>query len=254
MANKFPIDITAQDKFSAVFDKLNKSVANMTRPVNELAKSTKTLAEKSGLNEISKSFGELRSVASEAGRELGLLAGPMSLLGGGATIAGIAAMADKWGAVGVSLTNVSAASGVAASSLSRMQSAARLAGASADAVTSSMQGLAEITNDATLGRNNLALATLNQLNIHLARTKDGLVDTRKEFLDLLDAIAAQPNPQAQNLIARNMGIDPSLLTADVRKRGAAAWTEREEKAKKRGDSLTPGQVKDANELSESSTA
>jgi hypothetical protein len=114
MANKFPIEVTAQDKFSAVFEKLNKSVNDMTRSVNDLAKSTKALAEKSGLSEISKSFGELRSVASEAGRELGLLAGPMSLLGGGATIAGVAAMADRWGAVGVSLTNASAASGVAA--------------------------------------------------------------------------------------------------------------------------------------------
>ncbi len=251
MANKFPIDVSAQDNFSKVFDRLDKLTRSVTRPIAEFGKVSKSAFDATGIPALGDAISKIGGVAIRVGKDLEELVGPVGLLTGVGSVAGIAALGIQWGKLGLSLSNSAASAGVATNSMARMRSAAELAGASGDAVASSLQGLSEITNDARFGRNNQALALLQRLRVSLAETSDGTIDTRKEFLDLLDAIAQQPSPATQNMVARTFGIDPSLLTPDVRRGGAAAWLAHEQAAGARGDTLSQQQVEQRSVLGKS---
>jgi hypothetical protein len=250
MPGKFDITISATDKATAVADKVFNAVAKIEKPISDLGKASKRTFEVAGAERFGKSISNIGTSALRAVSDLKSI-GPLGFIGSLGTIGGLAELSDRWGRLGNQLVNTAAVANVSASNLSRMRSAAQLAGGSGDALSSSLASLADVTNDALNGRNNTALGTLQQLGVHLARLKDGSIDTRKEFLDLLDAIQQQPNAQTQNLLARTFGIDSGLLTSDVRKRGAGGFLDAERRARERGDQIGEDQIKGMKDLGDS---
>jgi hypothetical protein len=232
MANNFGIEVTAQDKFSAIFDKLNKTVAKATRPISEMGSVVKKAADVSGLSRVKDGIAKIGEKAAHAGKDLGVLTGPMAFLGSAGTIAGIAAMADQWARAGETLHNTSLAAGMSASSLMSTQAAAQLVGISGDSAASAMVNLGSTLHEATVGRNPQALAMLNQLGIGLHKTKNGALDSKQALYDLSDAIAHQKDAQTQNFIARMFGIE-DLLPA-IREGGSAGLKALEDQAKRTG--------------------
>lgn len=241
----FQITVTAADKATAVIRGINQAVAKVTRPIAEVGKASKAAAKAAGFDKLGEGLKRVVGVAGQAEKALGTLRGPLGFLTGAGTLAGLTALANEWGRYGVELTNTASAAGLAASTLSGLRSASQLAGVDGATAASAMKSLNDTLNDARYGRNMLALGVLNQLGITLHRTKTGAIDNKRALDDLLDAIARQRSAATQNKIAQLFGIE-GLLTADVRRLGAAALDARENMARLTGETMTPAQTAQAN--------
>jgi hypothetical protein len=245
-SNRFPIDVTAQDKFSAVFDRLNKVAGKAIRPLADVGKSVERAGKAAGFDKVAGGIAKIGGVAVDAGKKLGALNGPMAFLGSAGTIAGIAAMADQWARAGLTLQNTAAAAGLSASNLMGVRSAAELVGVGGDAAASAMNNLGTTLHEAVYGRNPEALAMLNQLGVGLHRTKTGAVDSKQALYDLADAIARQKDAQTQNFVARMFGIE-DLLPA-IRDGGSAALKQLEEFGRRSGAVMDEQGTKKADEF------
>jgi hypothetical protein len=249
MPNNFGIAVTAEDRFSAIFEKLNKTVAKATRPLSEMGHVVEKATKASGLDHLKEGIAKIGEKAAHAGKDLGVLTGPMAFLGSVGTIAGIAAMADQWARAGETLRNTSLAAGMTAPALMSIQAAAQLTGVSGDSAASAMVNLGSTLHEATVGRNPQALAMLNQLHIGLHKTSTGALDSKQALYDLSDAIARQKDAQTQNFIARMFGIE-DLLPA-IREGGSARLKEMEAFAKRAGAVMDEDGTEKADAFAES---
>ncbi len=232
MANKFPIDIEGRDQFSAMFDRVNKKAASLTRPLADIGKAGQAAAKAAGFDKLGVGLTKIGGVAAETGKKLGVLTGPMAFLGSAGTIAGVAALADQWARAGLTLQNTADLAGQSASGLMSIRAAGELVGVGGDAAASAMTNLSTTLHEAFYGRAPQALAMLNNLGIGLSLTKTGAVDSRQALYGLADAIARQKDSQTQNFIARMFGIQ-DLLPA-IRPGGAESLRQLEEFGRRSG--------------------
>lgn len=244
MANEFKITISAADKATAIIKGVNAAISKTVRPISEIGKVSKAIAKEAGFDKLGAALGKVRGVADLAAKSLGVMKSPIAFLGGAGTLAGVAAVADEIGRYGVELQNVAAAAGTSAARLSQLRGASQLAGVSGSAAASALTNLNNVLEDAQYGRNMLALSQLSKEHIVLHRNARGQVDTMRALYDILDAISRQKTSGAQNKLASVFGVE-GLLTADIRRHGAAALREREQLARATGEVLSPAQAAQA---------
>jgi hypothetical protein len=248
MTNKFELVVSATDKATAVIKGINETISKATRPISELAKASKSLVKETGFHEFRESLSKVGDTAVDVGKELGALTGPMALIGGAGTIAGIAALADQWGRYGVEISHAAAGIGTTAAELQNLSAALSLDGISGDAVVSSMKGLSTTLHEAVSGRNMTALAMLNQLGVSLHKTASGAIDSKRALHDLADAIQRQHDPATQGFIAQTFGVQGIL---PVLQKGGAAFDEFTDKVQRNGAAMDEDGIKKAKEFGES---
>lgn len=211
MANTFKITIAAVDRATATVRKINQSVSKMTSPVRDLRQSLGSLGREVGLDRVGQSFGKVASSARGAVSAVTSMVPALGAVAGVASVAGIAALANNWGKLGAEISRTSSVLGVSTSDLQAYQAAARLAGGTAEDMTSSLKSLGDTLEDASFNRNSQALVLMNQLGISMTRTKSGAVDATRALRQVAEAIARQRgNVQAQRLIARTFGVEQLL--------------------------------------------
>lgn len=204
------ITISAVDKATAIVRKVNNSISRITRPFDEASKSFKSLGRELGFERIGKNLGNIGRQAGGAARSVGNIVAPMAAITGIGSVAGVAALAVNWAKLGRSIDNSARGIGVSTGQLQNFQGAAKMAGIGADTTTTSMNALATTMQDAQWGRNQGALLMLNKLGIGLKKAKDGSWDVVGEYKAIANAIASQKSPQAQALIANNLGLGGML--------------------------------------------
>ena len=204
------ITISAVDKATAIVRKVNNSISRITRPFDEASKSFKSLGREIGFERIGKNLGNIGRQAGGAARSVGNIVAPMAAITGIGSVAGVAALAVNWAKLGSSIDNSARGIGVSTGQLQNFQGAAKMAGIGADTTTASMNALATTMQDAQWGRNQGALLMLNKLGIGLKKAKDGSWDVVGEYKAIANAIASQKSPQAQALIANNLGLGGML--------------------------------------------
>lgn len=215
--NKFQITITAADKASGIVSRVRKNLEGLAK-------------QKGGvLGGAGKAIGDMGGRAQSAAAQFSSLSGTIGGLTAAGSVAGLSALAAEWGRVGLAVTQAAANIGTTANRLQTLRGAADLAGGSAEAMTQGLNTLGNTLQDARFGRNNQALAMLNQLGIGIHTTASGAVDAERAMNDLADAIARQSNPQTQALIARQFGLEgllPVLRQGSAGMRAYAAEAER----------------------------
>ncbi|TCK39645.1 hypothetical protein B0G84_4985 [Paraburkholderia sp. BL8N3] len=202
----FQITISAVDKATAVAKRVNDSIAKITRPVNDVRTSVAAFGKETGLDRLGKGLAQVGSAAGDVARKVASIAPPMAALVGVGSIAGIAALAAGWGKAAIEIANTASVIGVSTTDLQRYRGAARVAGLSADAMTSSMQSLGSAFEDASAGRNNFAAGVLSDKGIGIHRLKDGTIDVVRGMRDVAAAASKIKNSQAQKAFLDIFGL------------------------------------------------
>ncbi|VTU36222.1 phage tail tip lysozyme [Variovorax sp. PBL-E5] len=240
--NNFAITISAVDRATATVRKINDSFSRLTRPIDQIGKSTKALGHELGLDKMAKSIGNVARNARGAASEIGKIGAPLLALVGGGSIVGVAALANEWGRLGSEVARTSRTIGMSSTELQSLRGAAEVAGVSSSELTSGMNALGTTMEDALYGRNQNAVAVLNKLGIGIHKTASGAMDSTRAFKDLADAIANVKSPQQQALIARTMGVEGLL---PLLRQGSAGIDRYQQKVRELGGVMTEPQIERA---------
>lgn len=193
----FSITINAVDKATAVAKRVNDSIAKITKPIADVKSSVAAFNKETGLDQLGKKFESVGKSAQTVARSVASIAPPLAAIVGVGSVAGIAAFATSWGRAAAEIANTSSVIGVTTTDLQRYRGAARVAGLSADAMTSSMQSLGDAFEDASAGRNNFVAGVLSDKGIGIHRLKDGTIDVVRGLHDVASAASKITNAQAQ---------------------------------------------------------
>lgn len=210
MANNFQITITAIDRATAVVRRINAGMARITQPISNLRRAAGALSKELGFDKVGSAIGGVVNNTRQLGGQLMSLLGPLAIIAGGGTLAGIAALATEWGRMGSEISRTATMLDMGADRLQALRGAGAMAGIGAQELTSGLKSLGDTMEDALYGRNQQALVVLNRLGIGIHKTKDGSIDAARGFRDLAGAIAATKNVQVQGLIARTFGLEAAL--------------------------------------------
>lgn len=239
MSNAFNIQVTATDKASAVFRKINDSMSKSFRPVQRVQKSLSAMGKELHLDKISKGLRGVSTSARTLASSLGLATPAMEgLFGLGAaggivaTGAAIAALGVRFGNAGFEIGRTATAIGVSTDDLQKYRGAAKLAGLSAEDLTSSFEQLGTTLQDASAGRNAKAYIVLNKFGIGIKRNAAGLVDTVETYKELSRVISQIADPHVQKMIADTLGVGSSL---SLLRKGPDVLEDLAEKTKKFGN-------------------
>ena len=243
------IVISAVDKASATMLQIRANMRAMTQPMRDIKASFGRFAEASGLKSIGRDMQKVARIARSVASGVTRIIAPMGALIGVGTIAGIAELARSWAGLGWNISRTAQTIGVAPQRLMALQGAAKLAGLSAQDMTSSLGALGTTLQDALYGRNQQAMYALNQLGITIHRTATGAVDTTRALSDL-SAVIQRYNgqPQVQQRIADQFGVGALL---PLLRQGPAAIRAYEAEARKLGYVLSGPALKNSEALGES---
>lgn len=242
MANTFAITISAIDRATATVRKINNSFSRLTRPIDQVGKSTKALGRELGLDKMAKSIGNVASNAKEAASQVARIGAPLLALVGGGSIVGIAALATQWGRLGSEVARTSRTIGVSAGELQSLRGASQVLGVSSSELSGGMKALGDTMEDALYGRNQDALAVLNKLGIGIHKTASGAIDSTRAFRDLSVSISNIKSPQVQGLVARTFGVEALL---PVLREGPAAIAKYQQKVAELGGVMGPESIRRA---------
>lgn len=167
MASGFSVTISAVDNATAAIDKVNARIAALTKPVLQVKAAADKLAGQVGLTQLARRLGDATRAATEFFRQISRVVTPLAAITSAASVAGMMRLASAWGQFAARLGLDAQRIRIAASNLHALQGAARLAGASADAMTAGMRTLGDTLVDAAGGRNNEAVQYLNMFGIAL---------------------------------------------------------------------------------------
>ena len=164
-SGSFSIAITAQDRASATLDRFNKRLERASAPVARLSKGFDRLSKNVGFTDTLRGFRALRRELSGAAGAMGQLGGGLGGLLGAGSIAGAAALANRYANVGSNLFLMARQARTSVPHLQRLQNAAALAGGSAEGAGQAFIGLQNNLQSAAAGHNTEAMAALNQLHV-----------------------------------------------------------------------------------------
>jgi hypothetical protein len=133
------INISAVDHATKQIEAVNKSLERLKAPAEHLQKQMAKFADVSGLKRVGEGFHDIGNRALEASRRMADIVRPLNVITGIASIADMVELAAAWGEFGERLGFASQRIGIGVPQLNALQGAARLAGGSAEALTSGMR-------------------------------------------------------------------------------------------------------------------
>jgi len=249
MTTKAQIVVSAVDKASATMLRIRAEMRAMTQPMRDVKASFGRFTEASGLKQVGRDMQKIARTARSVASGVTSIVAPMGALIGVGTVAGLGELTRRWASLGWNVSRTAQTIGVAPTQLMALQGAAKLAGLSADDMTSSLGALGTTLQDAEYGRNQQAMYALNQLGVSIHRTASGAVDTTRALSDL-SAVIQRYNgqPQVQQRIADQFGLG-SLLP--LLRQGPAAIRRFEAEARRLGYTLNDGALRRSEQLGQS---
>lgn len=234
MPNGFSVTISAVDNATKTLDRINKRIDAITKPVRRLQAAAKAFADRSGLSKVGRGFGAVARFAGDALGTVTRMIGPLGAITSAASLAGMYRLVESWGDFGQKLGFAAQRIGISADKLQGLQGAARLAGASAEAMTSGMRTLKDTLTDAVGGRNAEAVVYFNTLGISFRDASGHARNVTDVLPELADKIAALPDPTLQARAATVLlgGAAEELLP--FLRKGSAGLREYEEMARRYG--------------------
>ncbi|MFM0243782.1 phage tail tip lysozyme [Paraburkholderia sediminicola] len=208
MANEFVIRIRADDAATATVNKIKAALSKVTEPVEKVQKRVGTLGDvgQSGLTKLRKGLDGVASSASKVVDKIVEIIPGLTAIGGAASIAGLSALAVKFGNFGFSLNKNSKLLGMNAQDLAAWHVAAKRAGVSAEEFDSSMSGSQMAIRNAAFGADPHAMVLLNKMGVQIAKNKDGTTDYYATQMRLMDAIPKLKTVEAQRDVAGTFGM------------------------------------------------
>lgn len=251
MPNVFKITISAVDRATAVAQKVNASIAKITRPITDVHASVAAFSKETGIDKLGRGLEKAGNVASDTARRIGSIAPPLAALTGLGTIAGIAAIAHGWGRTAVEVSNTASVIGISTDRLQKYRGAARLAGLSDADMTSGLKAVGSAFEDAAAGRDTFVAGVLASKNIGVNRMADGSVDTARALHDVANAASRITNAQARQKFLDIFGVGQ---LAPLLSKGGAAIDEYVTRYEKLNAVMTPAQIAQGQRYNEAMVA
>lgn len=200
--------VSVVDRATAPIRRINTAVSRLTAPVRRLGQITRRIGVESGFPIVARQVGGLtRSVGALGGRLRGLL-GPLTAIGGIASVAGIGRMITGFANAGDEVAKMADRTGMAVEELQQYQFAADLAGASGTELNDGFRRLNRTLAEVASGRNDQAAELFEQLGIDVRDAEGeirGLSEVMPELAEgfRLNTNAALRNRMAQVLFGRS---------------------------------------------------
>lgn len=212
MAQDFVIRIRADDAATATVNKIKAALSKVTDPVEKAQKRVGQLGNvgQVGLSKLTKSLGGVERAASGVVDKIVEIIPGLTAIGGAASLAGLTALATKFGTFGFNLNKSSKLLGMNAQDLASWHVAAKRAGVSADQFDSAMSGSQMTIRAAAFGADPHAMMLLQKMGVQIQRNKDGTIDYYSTQMRLMKAIEGQKSVEAQRDVAGTFGMG-SLL-------------------------------------------
>lgn len=247
-ANDFTIAVTAVDKTSAVFAKVDKAIAKFDAPIKKVNTGLSELANPARFDNIEKAFtGIGSSVGSLSDKVFGLIPGVGALAGIGSA-GGILAIGTNFAASGANIERTAKVIGIGTDELQRLRGAAKLAGLPVEALDGALSSLGDTLENARWHRDHEAVLMLRDMKIKLPGP-DELLDVRAMLDEIANALPAN-TPQVQRLIAAKFGLGGILPLLNE---GAARVQEFERRVDAAGGVMGGKALDKATKLQESLT-
>lgn len=212
MANDFVIRISADDKATAVVKKIQDALGKITGPIDKAQKKTASLGDvgQAGLAKLRKGMDGVANSASKVVDKIVEIIPGLTAIGGAASIAGLSALATKFGNFGFGLNKSSKLLGMNAQDLAAWHVAAKRAGVSAEEFDSSMSGSQSTIRAAAFGADPHAMVMLQKMGVQIQHNKDGSIDYLSTQQKIMTALAKQPSVQGQRDAANTLGMGALL--------------------------------------------
>jgi len=212
VAQDFVIRIRADDAATATVNKIKDALSKITDPVDKAQKRVGQLGNvgQVGLSKLTKSLGGVERAASGVVDKIVEIIPGLTAIGGAASLAGLTALATKFGTFGFNLNKSSKLLGMNAQDLASWHVAAKRAGVSADQFDSAMSGSQMTIRAAAFGADPHAMMLLQKMGVQIQRNKDGTIDYYSTQMRLMKAIEGQKSVEAQRDVAGTFGMG-SLL-------------------------------------------
>lgn len=167
MATGYSVSIGISDNLTKPLEAINKRLMAIQEPFNRLQKSMSKFADLTGLTGVVNGMKRLgEHVLGALGYVLRLIPA-MGALTGAASVAGVFKLVTSWGDLGNRLVNTSTILGTSVGRLQELEGAAKLAGASTEAMDASIAGLGAAMQSALSGNNANAVNLFRDYGINI---------------------------------------------------------------------------------------
>lgn len=208
MAQDFVIRIRADDAATATVNKIKAALSKVTDPIEKSQKRIGKLGDV-GQGSLSRLTKGLDGVATSAGkvvdRIVEIVPG-LTAIGGAASLAGLSALAERFGSFGFGLNKTSKLLGMNAQDLASWHVAAKRAGVSADQFDQSMSSSQDSIRAAAYGADPQAMVMLNKMGVTIAKNNDGSINYLTTQQRILAALRAQKSVEGQRNAANVLGM------------------------------------------------
>lgn len=208
MGQEFVIRIRADDAATATVNKIKQALGKITDPIDKTQKRVGNLGSAGALSlgKVEKGFRNVASSARGVVDKIAEIVPGLSAIGGAASVAGLSALAVRFGSFGFTLNKTSKLLGMNAQDLASWHVAARRAGVSAEEFDSAMNASQMAIRGAANGADPHAMLLLQKMGVQIARNKNGTVDYYSTQMRLMKAIQGQKSVEAQRDVAGAFGM------------------------------------------------
>jgi len=230
MANRFDIELHADDQVSAAIKKIDDQVKALQPGLDKTGDGLKFGGQEThdGLSGINQQFEQLGRFAKQNVQFIGDMVPPLrnftgmagkigklGLAGGAAYAAGKGVQAlgrqlSEASDDAYSLQTAAENAGMSVENFSRMSGAMRLLGTDGATARQSVEGLYKTFNDGLQGRNSAVLAAMNQINAPIVKKADGTADVL-QTMERLAEIFPKLSANRQKTIAEALGLNDDTL-------------------------------------------
>jgi hypothetical protein len=200
----FSITISAVDKASSTLEAVNKRLQKFNAPVDRLRKNLGKFSDLSGLSKLGGTLSGLARKSLEVFQAMSRIIEPLGAITGALTVAGMYKLASSWSNFGNQLWFAAYRTGTTAKELYGLQSAAELAGASGESMTSGLRNLTDALTDAAGGRAPEVVQLFNLLGVQFENMPGKARRATDVLPELADKIAAIKEPAIQAQLATRL--------------------------------------------------
>jgi len=242
VAQEFVIRIRADDAATATVNKIKAALSKVTEPIEKSQKSMSKLGDvgQGGLEKLKKGLGGVAGAARKVVDRIVEIIPGLTAIGGAASLAGLSALAERFGSFGFGLNKSSRLLGMNAQDLAAWHVAAKRAGVSAEEFDSSMSSSQMSIRGAAYGADPHAMVMLQKMGVQIKRNNDGSIDYLTTQQRIMDALRKQPSVEGQREAANSLGMG-SLLPMIQN----GTWDADKARAYKKGLVPTPDEIQRA---------
>ena len=211
MANEFLIRISADDKATATIKKIEAAIAGIMSPLEKAQNKASRLGSvgQAGMEKLHAGLEKVGSATRNLVDGLASIIPGLAAISGAVSVAGLAALADRFASVGFNLSQTSNILGVSRQELQAWQIVGKKAHMTAEEVSSGIMSMNEAIRGADIGTNTGAAGTLAALGVKVQH-KDGKIDYAATRKAIVDAVARQEQASGRVAAAASLGVPIKL--------------------------------------------